>query len=338
MKAVVVGKVLRISGAVILSFLICFAILMLLAPHRNEETLIRIQEGSSLSSVASLLRANRIIPSARAFALYLRLSGSDRNIRAGRYRFLPGESPIAVARKIVRGETFSVKVVIPEGMTIRQTANIVEKAGIAKAEVFISTARDASLAAKLGIPAGTCEGYLAPDTYFFEPGSEPEELIQQMVRTFRKKGAGLGIQEMAPEELHRKVILASLVEREYRVPEDAPLIASVFLNRLAKNMPLQSCASVVYVLTEHLGRPHPSVVYYRDLAIRDEYNTYIHRGLPPGPIASPGIIALKAVLFPLKTDYLYFRLVDVQSGKHYFSRTLEEHSEAGLLFAKELQD
>jgi UPF0755 protein len=337
MKSAVVGRVLRISGGILLSFFICFAILMLIAPHRREEAVVRIQEGSSLSSVASLLREKKIIPSARAFGLYLRLSGADRNIKAGRYRFLPGESPIAVARKIVRGETYTIKVVIPEGLTLRQTANIVERAGIIEADAFISTARDALFAAQLGIPASTCEGYLAPDTYFFEPGSEAEEIIRQMVRTFRKKLASLGVQEMNPDQLHRTVILASLVEREYRVPEDAPLIASVFLNRLEKNMPLQSCASVVYVLTEHLGRPHPSVVYYRDLAIKDDYNTYIHRGLPPGPIASPGIIALKAVLFPLKTDYLYFRLIDVQSGKHYFSRTLEEHGEAGLL-AKELQD
>ncbi|MCX8013176.1 MAG: endolytic transglycosylase MltG, partial [Rectinema sp.] len=218
-----------------------------------------------------------------------------------------------------------------------QTAGILERAGIVKAASFIMTANDGSVARRMGIPAATCEGYLSPDTYFLEPGSEPEEIIQQMVSTFRRKIASFGMDHLDPEQLHKAVILASLVEREYRLPEDAPLIASVFFNRLSRNMPLQSCASVVYVLTEHLRRPHPSVVYYRDLKIQDTYNTYIHRGLPPGPIANPGIVSLKAVLFPLKTDYLYFRLMDVQSGKHFFSRTLEEHSEAAI-FAKELQD
>jgi len=113
--------------------------------------------------------------------------------------------------------------------------------------------------------------------------------------------------------------------------EDAPLIASVFLNRLQKNMPLQSCATVVYVMTEHLGKEAPSVVHYGDLKIQDPYNTYINRGLPPGPISNPGEISLKAALFPPRTDYLYFRLEDINTGKHRFSHTLEEHNYSEII-------
>jgi len=119
------------------------------------------------------------------------------------------------------------------------------------------------------------------------------------------RSIGRQVESMDRSFLHERVILASIIEREYRVPEDAPLIASVFINRLAVHMPLQSCATVVYVLTEHKGKPHPSIVTYDDLRIQDEYNTYVHRGLPPGPISNPGEISLRAALFPPHTDYLY---------------------------------
>jgi UPF0755 protein len=130
------------------------------------------------------------------------------------------------------------------------------------------------------------------------------------------------------------VILASIVEREYRLDEEAPLMAGVFKNRLDIGMALQSCATVEYVITEIQGKPHPEVLSTRDTEIRDPYNTYIRPGLPPGPIASPGMIALKAAFNPTKSDYLYFRLVEADSGRHYFSRTLDDHIKAGRLYTK----
>jgi UPF0755 protein len=142
------------------------------------------------------------------------------------------------------------------------------------------------------------------------------------------------IMSMSPEELNKLVILASIVEREYRLDEEAPLMAGVFKNRLDIGMALQSCATVEYVITEIQGKPHPEVLSTRDTEIRDPYNTYMRPGLPPGPIASPGAVALKAVLNPTKSDYLYFRLIEADSGRHYFSRTLDDHIKAGRLYTK----
>jgi UPF0755 protein len=130
------------------------------------------------------------------------------------------------------------------------------------------------------------------------------------------------------------VIIASIVEREYRVDEEAALMAGVFYNRLGIGMALQSCATVDYVITEIQGRPHPDVLYTRDIEIRDPYNTYIRPGLPPGPISFPGAVALNAAFFPAASEYLYFRLVDSAAGRHYFSKTLDDHIRAGVLYVK----
>jgi UPF0755 protein len=139
---------------------------------------------------------------------------------------------------------------------------------------------------------------------------------------------------MSAAELNRRVIIASIVEREYRVPDEAPLMAGVFFNRMNIGMALQSCATVEYVITEIQGRPHPEILLNRDLEIQSPYNTYIVPGLPPGPICSPGATAMEAALRPQKSDYFYFRLTDAAIGKHYFSRTLDDHIKAGLLYLK----
>ncbi|MDQ7796313.1 MAG: endolytic transglycosylase MltG [Spirochaetia bacterium] len=311
-----------------------FSILMVVAPFRRAPSEVKIKNGATLSSVSRDLRAANVIPSSKIFALYMRLAGAERAIKPGTYRFEPSLPPYEVARKLIRGDTIALKVMIPEGRTARQIAQILESQNIVDASTFLAAVNDPVLTEKLGIPAKSSEGYLFPDTYFFEPGSDAEQIVVQMVANFRaamKKIAGEMQDTLNAQALYEKVILASMVEREYRVPEDAPLIASVFVNRLSKNMPLQSCATVVYVLTEHLGRPHPSIVYYNDLRVKDPYNTYLNRGLPPGPISNPGEVSLKAALFPSKTDFLYFRLDDSSSGKHRFSRTLQEHNEAGII-------
>ena len=180
------------------------------------------------------------------------------------------------------------------------------------------------------------EGYLFPDTYLF-PGNYPaNQVIKTMIDTFflRIEKIDSSVSGLTMKELNDKVILASIVEREYRVPEEAPLMAGVFYNRLRINMALQSCATVEYIITEIQGKPHPAVLYRNDIEIRDPYNTYIRPGLPPGPISAPGAVALNAVFFPQDSNYLYFRLNDPQSGRHYFSRTLDEHIRAGQIIPK----
>ncbi len=334
MKANHIRSIMQNLLILFLILLLAIVILILTPPFRSESVEVKIKSGSSLRDIAKELHNNHVIPSSRVFELYVRARGSERNIKSGTYRFMPLELPIVAANKLIKGNYITQKVVIPEGRTARQIALILESNNVTRAEAFLEAVNDIELARSLGIPASNCEGYLFPDTYFFDPQSDSRELVSQMVRGFfaaieRIEGSKTEI--LNPHSLHQRVILASIIEREYRLAEDAPLIASVFLNRLQKNMPLQSCATVVYVMTEHLGKEAPSVVHYGDLKIQDPYNTYINRGLPPGPISNPGEISLKAALFPPRTDYLYFRLEDINTGKHRFSHTLEEHNYSEII-------
>jgi UPF0755 protein len=180
------------------------------------------------------------------------------------------------------------------------------------------------------------EGYLFPDTYLFPADYPADQVVKAMKENFFKKIEVINPQvtTMTAEQINEKVILASIIEREYRVAEEAPLIAGVFTNRLHINMALQSCATVEYISTEIQGKPHPTHIYNQDLEIRDPYNTYQRPGLPPGPISAPGAVALRAAMFPETTEYLYFRVEDVALGRHYFSRTLDEHIKAGQLVLK----
>ena len=326
--------IVRYFGCAFIILLIVFNMLIFIPPYRKDMAEIKVKKGTSLSTVAQELYSARVIPSSRVFILYMRILGMDRTIKAGTYSFSPKVSPFIVAQKMIRGESETQKVIIPEGRTSGQIAQILEAQNIVSQDAFLQVVNDASVAKDLGIPASSCEGYLFPDTYFFEQTSDPKDIVEQMVTNFWttvKKIEKTHSDTISPDKLYERIILASIVEREYRLPEDAPLIASVFLNRLKKNMPLQSCATVVYVLTEHLGRPHPSIVYYNDLKVPDAYNTYIHRGLPPGPISNPGEISIRAALFPPNTEFLYFKLKDVSSGKHRFSHTLEEHDEETII-------
>jgi UPF0755 protein len=177
------------------------------------------------------------------------------------------------------------------------------------------------------------EGYLFPDTYLFPLSYPAERVVTAMANNFFNRLQRIAPEglELSPGELNRKVIMASIVEMEYRVREEAALMAGVFFRRLEIGMRLESCATVIYVLTEHLGRPHPQRLFFVDLAIQNPFNTYQNWGLPPAPIASPGETALRAAFFPVNTDYLFFRVVDPATGRHIFTRTLEEHNRAGAL-------
>jgi UPF0755 protein len=295
-----------------------------------------IREGAGAALVGRDLEDSGAIRSRLAFRLLARLRGDESALKSGTYLIEPDMGTWQVLDLIVSGKQALVRVTVPEGYTLSQTAAVLEKYGICKASDFKAVAGDAAFIASLSIKAPSLEGYLFPDTYYFPPQFDAKEAARMMVEAFRTKleaampEAGL----LSGEELQEKVILASIIEREYRVPAEAPLMASVFYNRLRIRMALQSCATVVYVITEKQGKPHPEVIYDRDLAIPDDYNTYSHRGLPPGPICSPGLTALGAVFHPAASKYLYFRLIDPAAGTHHFSETLEEHNEATALAVK----
>jgi len=295
---------------------------------------IEVRKGESSQSVGRRLESAGIIKN-RYFWFLLGRFQSD-FIKSGTYRLEMPASQIKIHRILVSGKQILHRVTIPEGVTIRKMANIFEEAGICSGEDFLAAAKDPAVISRYRNPNDTMEGFLFPDTYLF-PGEYPAtRVVTAMADTFFEKLEKIDPSSvnLTAQELNEKVVIASIVEREYRVAEEAPLMAGVFYNRLGIGMALQSCATVEYIITEIQGKPHPKVLYNRDLEIRSPYNTYLVPGLPPSPISAPGATALHAAFFPTKTDYFYFRLDDPQSGRHYFSRTLDEHIKAGQLILK----
>jgi UPF0755 protein len=314
---------------------VCISLYFFLPPfdkERDPASLFRVHPGMSLKEISKGLEDAGVVRNASAFNLYAKLGGIDKHIKAGNYRFPLGVTLPTVASMLRNGDTAKSKVVIPEGFVARAIGEELEKEGVCSRVSFLSATADKDFVRGLGIDAGNLEGFLFPDTYYFDLESDPYDVAKEMVLNFRKATASIAgdTVHFGSKEFYNKVILASIVEREYRVPEEAKLIASVFYNRLKIGMALQSCATVVYVMTEKLGKPHPEVVTYDDLALKDPYNTYLHPGLPPGPISNPGRIALDAVFNPVKSQYLYFRLLSAESGRHKFSKTFDEHVEAAI--------
>jgi UPF0755 protein len=296
--------------------------------------LVEVRGGESAQSVGRRLEDAGIIKSRYFWNLLSRLSPDF--IKAGLYRIPLPASQLEIRAVLVEGKQVLTRVTVPEGLTLKKAARIFAEAGICGEEAFLAAAADPDLRAFYAVPGETLEGYLYPDTYLFPPAYPAPGVVSAMADTFFRRLREIrGSGEALPSgELDKLVTLASIVEREYRVAEEAPLMAGVFFNRLKTGMRLQSCATVEYVITEIRGQPHPEVLYTRDTEIDDPYNTYVHPGLPPGPIASPGAVALKAVFYPAETDYLYFRLTDPGEGRHYFSRTLDEHIRGGVLYLK----
>ena len=297
----------------------------------NSELLFTVTRGSSAQQVAADLAESKLIRNRTIFLLRLRLLGVDKRLEAGTYRFRKSSRMGEIIRILADAKVAKSRVTIPEGATLSAIARAMDKAQVAASGDFLRAAGDPALLKQYHIPGKSFEGYLFPDTYDISLGSGGQAVVELMARRFFERIAKFspGAADN-PEALYKNVVLASIVEREYRVAEEAPLIASVFRNRLKIGMALQSCATVVYVLTEREGKPHPSVVYFKDLEVDDPYNTYRHPGLPPGPIANPGATALAAVFSPAKSEYLYFRITDEVSGTHRFSRTFEEHKEISI--------
>jgi UPF0755 protein len=303
----------------------------------GEDRLFTVERGDSARSVAAALESRGLLRSALAFKVLARIEGSGASLKAGSYRIEAGMGAKGILDELVSGKQALAKVTVPEGYTLSQLAALLDRLGLEPKASFLAAASDPKLLSELGISANSAEGYLFPDTYFFPVGYPAEGIIRQMVKAFRDRVSRIPeAAALDAAELHDRVILASIVEREYKSPDEAPLMASVFYNRLKIRMALQSCATVVYVITERQGKPHPEVIYDRDLKLDDPYNTYEHRGLPPGPISNPGMTALKAVFYPTATKYLYFRLMDPSAGKHHFSASLEEHIDARALYIKKV--
>lgn len=292
---------------------------------------IKVPSGSSTGSVGKQLEEEGLILSSDFFYLYAKYKKIV--IKSGIYKINNGMSVAEILSLLESGKQDYISVSIPEGYTLKQMAALLEeKEVINNAEDFIKSCLDKDLLEAYQIPSTSFEGYLFPDTYHFDPDSEAEKVVRMMADNFFDKLSSIPAYEgKTPSEIFYYVRLASIIEREYRLPEEAPLISSVFTNRLntrqnGHTMGLYSCATVVYIITDIQGRPHPDIVTKADTQIDNPYNTYRYEGLPPGAISNPGLLALDAAINPAKTNYKYFRVIDEEAGRHTFSENLEEHN------------
>jgi len=255
--------------------------------------------------------------------LYAKLRGSDRGIKAGTYILRKDASWESVLSALRSGRGVVNVVTIPEGFTLAQIEPLLASKLSVPAESIRAAVSDTALLRRLDVPTTTVEGYLFPDTYFFPPGTTPRSAIQTMVRRFEQRWRpewGARLDTLALSR-HDVVTLASIVEREAKRPEERPVIAAVYWNRLRRGMLLQADPTVQYALPQYQKR-----LLSKHLSVKSKYNTYKYRGLPPGPIASPGVASLRATLYPASVPYLYF--VAHPDGHHEFRAKLEEHNAA----------
>ena len=296
------------------------------------EILFIIPKGAPLRRVAAQLKKEGLVRSEYAAYGYFRLMQS--RVRAGAYKLSTALSLRELCTYLESGKQEYIKVTIPEGITVSKTAALLEKNGIVSADSFLKAASDKTLLRNYEIPAETAEGFLFPDTYFFTYSETGESVVHILIDNFLLKTAAIPQFPTDAGKRYETVVLASIIEREYRLPEEAVKIAGVFTNRLAIGMGLQSCATIEYIITEIQKEPHPQRLFTKDLEINNPYNTYKRQGLPPGPIANPGVTALYAACNPEKNDYYFFRLADPVRGNHVFTRNLSEHTRAGVLITK----
>ena len=279
-----------------------------------------LNPGSSTTTIGRALEQAGVVRSQYAFDV-LRVFKRG-TLRAGEYRFDHPAPAAEVYARIARGDIYTRALTIPEGSNIFDIATRVEQNGFGSRQDFLKAAVDeTSLISDIDPGARSLEGYLFPDTYRFARKVKPEQIVGAMVKRFRAVAAQLGLNN----DFHQVVTVASLVERETAVDAERPLVASVFDNRLHKDMPLMTDPSVIYGLElEGIWR---GSIYQSDLKRDTAYNTYLHAGLPPGPIANPGIPSLRAALKPANTDYLYFVAAGANAQGHSaFAATLDEHN------------
>jgi UPF0755 protein len=283
------------------------------------QTFVLLHPGYSTRRIAAELRAAGVIRSTTAFMVWHRLH-HKRSLKAGEYLFDKTATSVNVHERLVRGDVYVHTVVIPEGFNMFEVAQAIQDAGLGSSQDFLKVATsDTALVADLAPDATTLEGYLFPNTYEFTRTQSMEDMAATMVKQFRQVAREIGL----TANVQKTVILSSIVEKETAAPEERPMVASVYGNRLAKNIPLQADPSVIYA--EQLQGAYTGALHHQDMQFPSAYNTYVHAGLPPGPIGNPGKISIEAAMHPADTPYLYF--VSDGSTHHRFARSLEEHNQ-----------
>jgi len=284
---------------------------------------LQIQPGTGLTKIALDLEEAGIIRSALAVKLLARWNHQSDQIQAGNYQFSDPATPGEILTRLVKGDVEKVSLTIPEGFTLKQIIARIADKGFGQKEKLLELAYNIDFIHSLQINADSLEGYLFPETYLFAPGIGEKTLLKMMTTQFQNHVTTELKQAFKKQglNLHQWVTLASIIEKETGQVEEMPLISSVFYNRLKRKIPLQTDPTVIYGIKDFDGN-----ITRKHLLTPTPYNTYLIRGLPPGPIASPGLAALKAAAHPAETKFLYF--VARGNGEHQFSKTLKEHNAA----------
>jgi UPF0755 protein len=291
---------------------------------------VMIEEGDSMAKIVERLKQADLIKDGKLFLILSEVLGKDRHIQAGRYDFNKGMTLYSIFSKLAKGKVTPIEVLIPEGLTIREIAQILKKEIGVDSARFVKIATDSQVAENLNIPASNLEGYLFPNTYRLNWGTDPAKLIQVMVNEFKKVFTP-ALSERAKEinfSMHDVATLASMIETEAKDGKEREMISAVYHNRLKLGMLLQCDPTVIYALDLNHPQGFTSAppLLLKDLEINSLYNTYKYPGLPPGPICNPGKASILAALYPANVDYLYF--VAKRDGTHIFSSTLDEHNRA----------
>lgn len=295
----------------------------------DEPVIIVVNSGDSFNLFINKIKKAGLINCRFCFKLLVMIKDTRTSLKTGEYEFFGNMSPEEILDKVVNGRVMLYAITIPEGYTLRQIASIMDSYSIASGDKVLEKGYDQGFISRLGIIGPSLEGFSYPETYRFAKGTGAEKVLEVMVKHF-KKMITPGIMEKinaSDMNLLEVLTLASIVEKESSNPEEKPLVASVFLNRLKRGMRLESDPTVIYGIPDFNGN-----ITKKDLLKKTPFNTYRINGLPPSPICNPGIDSIKAVLYPAETSYLYF--VSMNNGKHYFSRSLKEHNRAVFRYQK----
>ncbi len=299
----------------------------------NKTTEIMIPKGATYRQVANILLDEKLIRDKKIFLLLGRLTGADRKIRAGYYSIWSDMSPFEIFKIILKGRIIEYEIRIIEGDSLIEIAEKFSKTGMTTVDDFMKLAKDPEYLASYGIDAPSIEGYLFPDTYMIPKGVDTEDAVGSMIDKMRERFTDkieARMAEMGMSE-NQVLTLASIVEKEAVIDPERPLISAVYHNRLKKRMLLQADPTSIYGIKSSKEK-----ITRKDLMRKTPYNTYLSKGLPPGPIASPGMKSILAVLYPADVPYLYF--VSSDDRTHHFSTTIAEHADAVRLYRQRQQE
>lgn len=323
---------LIIAAIVIACF--CYFVFGLAVSKDSDRQEFVVKEGDTVRQVAANLHNAKLIRSDLLFRIkakyHLFTFKEDFSPKKGVYKLSPNMMLDEVATMLQNGKQVYITISFPEGYSVYAMSLLLENSGVCTSEEFLRAASNEKILQEFGVEAASMEGYLFPDTYYLTPNEDVTEIVEKMAKNFFTKIKENNLaQGKSPQELRDFIILSSMVEKEYKVPEEAPLIASVFKNRLKEDIGLYSCATIEYIITDILKQPHKNEITNRDLELESPYNTYKWRGLPPGPICNPGLLAMRAVEETPETNYFFFRVKDEKAGTHSFSENFSEHIKAG---------